>query len=265
MSEKPTYEELEEKVKELENRLIVLERNIAERRQAEQSLRESGEKYKTILTNIADGYFEIDLAGNFTFFNNSMCKILGYPKGELAGVNNRQYMSAGNAKKIFKAFNWVYKTGRSFKASNWELIRKDGSKCHIEASVALTKNSEGRPIGFRGIAHDITDHLRSVEEVKSAKSFLDMVVDMSPFAMWISDRRGTVLRTNQSLREALDIADKDLVGKYNVLNDANLEIQGVMPMVKAVFENHEPARFIIPWEAAKSRQYRFQRHTKSIH
>ncbi len=48
MSEKPTYEELE-------NRLIVLERKIAERRQAEQSLRESGEKYKTILTNIADG------------------------------------------------------------------------------------------------------------------------------------------------------------------------------------------------------------------
>jgi len=41
-----------------------------------------------------------------------------------------------------------------------------------------------------------------------------------------------------------------IIGKYNVLKDVNLEIQGVMPMVRAVFEKHEPARFSIPWKAA---------------
>jgi len=46
-----------------------------ERKHAEEALRESEEKYRTILEKIEDGYYEVDLAGNFTFFNDSMCRI----------------------------------------------------------------------------------------------------------------------------------------------------------------------------------------------
>ncbi len=57
-----------------------LKNEIIERKRAENSMVQSEEKYRTILENIEDGYYEVDVAGNFTFFNNSMCKILGYPK-----------------------------------------------------------------------------------------------------------------------------------------------------------------------------------------
>ena len=50
-------------------------------------LRQSEEKYRTILESIEDGYFEVDLAGNFTFFNDSICEILGYSRDELIGMN----------------------------------------------------------------------------------------------------------------------------------------------------------------------------------
>ena len=123
---------------------------------AEKALRESEEKYKNIIENIEDGYFEVDIAGNFTFFNRSMSKILGYSKDELIGLNNRRYMDAENAKKVFDAFNSVYKTRRPYKGFDWELIRKDGSKCYVETSVALKLDLKGNPIGFQGIARDIT-------------------------------------------------------------------------------------------------------------
>ena len=66
-------------------------RDITERKRAEESLRQSEEKYRTILENIQEGYFEVDIAGNYTFFNDSMCLMHGYPKKELMGMNNRQY------------------------------------------------------------------------------------------------------------------------------------------------------------------------------
>ena len=61
-----------------------------ERKQAEEALRESAEKYRTILEKIEDAYYEVDLAGNLTFFNDSMCRIWGYPREELMGMNDRQ-------------------------------------------------------------------------------------------------------------------------------------------------------------------------------
>ena len=46
------------------------------------ALQESEKKYRTLLANIEDGYWELDLAGNFTFFNHTVCKYLGYPENE---------------------------------------------------------------------------------------------------------------------------------------------------------------------------------------
>jgi PAS domain S-box-containing protein len=91
-------------------------------------LRKSEEKYRTILENINEGYYEVDPAGNFTFFNDSMCRILGYPPEEMMGMNNRQYTDKENAKKLYETFTEVYKTGESAKGSDWYIIRKDGTK-----------------------------------------------------------------------------------------------------------------------------------------
>ncbi|MBC8440951.1 MAG: PAS domain S-box protein [Deltaproteobacteria bacterium] len=138
--------------------------DITERIWAEEMLRDSEEKYRTILESIEDGYYEVDMKGNFTFLNDSMCKILGYSKDELTGLNNRRYMDEENAKKIFKTFNRVYKTGQPYKAIDWELIRKDGSRCYVETSVALKRNSKGQPIGFQGIARDISERKKVEKE-----------------------------------------------------------------------------------------------------
>jgi two-component system, cell cycle sensor histidine kinase and response regulator CckA len=134
------------------------------RKEAEEALRSSEEKYRTILENIEDGYYEVDIAGNFTFFNDSMCRIYGYPREELMGMNNRQYTDQENAKKSFKAFNRVYRTGESTKEFDWEIIRKDGTKRCIETSVCLMKDSSGNRIGCRGIVLDITERKRAEEE-----------------------------------------------------------------------------------------------------
>ncbi len=121
MEGKPSHEELQKRIKELEKEAV-------ECKQAEEALRESEEKYRTILEIIEDSYYEVGIRGNFTFFNDSMCKILGYPRDELMGKNNREYMNRENAKRVYQAFNKVYTTRKPDKGFDWGFIRKDGAK-----------------------------------------------------------------------------------------------------------------------------------------
>jgi PAS domain S-box-containing protein len=147
-----------------DGRVVVILSDITERKRTEDALRESEEKYRTILENIEDGYFEVDIAGNLTFFNDSLCRMLGYSKDEMIGMNNRKYTDQENAKKLYEAFNKVYRTGEPIKGFGWEVVAKDGTKLFGEVSVSLIKDSKGQPAGFRGIARDITERKRAEEE-----------------------------------------------------------------------------------------------------
>jgi PAS domain S-box-containing protein len=147
-------------------------KDITERRLAEEALRQSEEKYRNILQSMEEGYYEVDLAGNFTFVNSSACRIHGYPKEELIGMNDRQWTDKENAKKIFQAFNKVYRTGESGAACDYDLIRKDGSRRSVEVSISLREDSLGKPIGFRGLVRDITDLKRAYEEMKRMVSHI---------------------------------------------------------------------------------------------
>lgn len=138
-------------------------RDITTRKESEAALRESEERYRTILNSIEDGYYEIDLSGSFTFFNPSMCRILGYSAEELAGMNDRQYMSTQGAKRAYRAFSEVFNKGTLPRPFETEMIRKDGTIIHTETTFSLIRDENGCGVGFRGILRDISDRKRAEE------------------------------------------------------------------------------------------------------
>ena len=141
-------------------RVIESVRDVSEMVHMHERVRESEEKYRTILESIEEGYYEVDLAGNFTFLNDAMCRIRGFSRDELMGMSNREYMNPETAKRVYKIFNEVYRTGKPVKRVEWESIAKDGTINYGEASVLLMKDSNGQPIGFRGIVRDVSERKR---------------------------------------------------------------------------------------------------------
>jgi len=198
---------------EMRQRIAELEALETERKRAEEALRESEEKYRTILESIEDGYFEVDIRGNFTFFNDSMCKISGYTKDELMSMNNRQYMNQENAKKVYQTFNKVYTTGKPDKGFDWEFIRKDGTKRYVETSVSLMKDAEGQRIGFRGIIRDVTEKKQIEADLIQTKNFLQNIFNSSIDGITTTDLQGNVIYTSPRAKDILGYKQEKIIGK----------------------------------------------------
>jgi PAS domain S-box-containing protein len=175
----------------------------------------SEEKYRTILQSIAEGYYEVDLAGNFTFFNDSMVGILGYSKDELMGMNNRRYMSEETSKKVYHTFNEVYQTGRTSKAFDWELIRKDGTRRYLEISVSLARDSKGQPTGFYGIGRDVTERKQAEEALQASEEKYRTILQSIEEGYYEVDLAGNFTFFNESLVKNLGYSREELLGMNN--------------------------------------------------
>ena len=181
------------------NKTVLKDYAILKKRVTKQPNSKSAEKYRTILENIEDGYFEVDLAGNFTFFNDSVCRVMGYPREELMGMNNRQYIDKEELKKVFQTYNKVYKTGKPINQFGWQIIKKDGAKRYIEGSIFLQKDSSGKPKGFGGIVRDITERKKAEENLRDEEQKFRALAEQSSDIIILINREGIITYENPAI------------------------------------------------------------------
>jgi diguanylate cyclase (GGDEF)-like protein/PAS domain S-box-containing protein len=174
--------------------VVFSSRDITERKKAEKALLNSEEKYRQILENIDDGYYEVDLDGHFTFFNDVLPRFLGYAHEELSRENFKITMDEQNVKKVFKVFHGVYLTGVPARLVEFEIKRKDGSKAYVESSVSLIRDTEGEPIGFRGVVRDIAER-KQFQDMLHAMAITDQLTGLY-------NRRGFITLAEQQLKYA---------------------------------------------------------------
>ena len=142
---------------------------MAKRQETEKALSASEEKYRSIVENIEDGYYEVDMAGNFTFLNDALCKILGHARNQMLQMNYQKVMDEENAGKLFEAFSSILESRRAVKALDMKLTRQDGSDCFVEVSASLIQDTTGQPLGFRGIVMDVTER-RQADALRQEKA-----------------------------------------------------------------------------------------------
>ena len=189
---------------------LVIIRDISERHQVEQALHDSEEKYRTILDNLEDGYYEVDRAGNLIFFNESLSKILGYSREEILGMNFKHYVDEKTASIVFQTFNKVYRTGRPTKAFNWEIIRKDQTRKIVEASVSLMVDDNKQARGFRGIVRDITDRKKTEDALKESEQKFRVITERTMTGVCILQDR-VIKYANQALADIMEYSIEEML------------------------------------------------------
>jgi PAS domain S-box-containing protein len=179
-------------------------RDVTERKQMVEALRYSEETYRTIVEEIEEGYYEVDLAGNYIFVNNAACRQFGYSKEELIGMNYRAIIPKENVESVYKAWNKVYRTGEPLKLYPFAGIRKDGTQIFLENSVSPLRNKEGKIIGFRSISRDVTERKKAEEEYQT-------IIRTAMDGFWLADMQGHFLEVNESYCDLIGYSRDELL------------------------------------------------------
>jgi len=184
-----------------------------EHKLTEEKLRKSQEKYRNILETIDEGYFEVDLAGHMTFFNESLCRMYGYPREELTGMPYKRYTDEENAQRLFKVFKKIYTTGSSSPRYDYDLIRKDGTKRSLEGSAYLIKDSANHPAGFGGIVRDVTEYKHMEEAIRQSEVRYRSILESTHEGYFESDLAGKLTYANDAFFQNIGYPQEELIGK----------------------------------------------------
>jgi two-component system cell cycle sensor histidine kinase/response regulator CckA len=145
------------------------------REEKEKELLKSEEKYRSIIENMENGYYEVDIDGNLTFFNEPLAEILGHSIDQLPGLNYSRYMDPVTADAVRRRFDAIRRTGQSEKLARYSILRPDGNRRTLDASAALITDNTGRGIGFRGVVLDVTERLNAELEKKKMEDRLQQI------------------------------------------------------------------------------------------
>ncbi|MGM0652669.1 MAG: diguanylate cyclase [Bacillota bacterium] len=133
--------------------------------ETESALIKSEQRYRDILDTMEEAYYETDLKGNITFFNDAGLRLFGgYTDDEARGMNYKFLYK--DSSQAFEAFNNVFLTGKPHKGLVLEMIRKDGSTFYGEISIALLNDNDGYITGFKGIGKDVTERIENERRLK---------------------------------------------------------------------------------------------------
>jgi two-component system, cell cycle sensor histidine kinase and response regulator CckA len=185
--------------------------DITERKQAEDALRESEEKYRSLIENMQDAVFRADLDGNITFNSPSASRILGYQTpGDIIGMNLIKdfYLNPEVRDKIQEELK------NNGKLTNFEidLKRKDGSVVKVVTNSQYSYDANGVICGFEGIYHDITEQAKAEGAIKKSEALLRSIFEASPAGIALAAGR-VFTKVNNAMCVITGYSEEELIGK----------------------------------------------------
>jgi len=158
MPNKRTYEELEQRIEELEKEVLA-------HRMEEEALQENEERFRSLVETISDWIWEMDRNGVYTYVSSKVKNLLGYEPEELIRKTPFDFMPPEEARHFAREFSAIVASRKPFKALENQNIHKDGRLVIMETSGVPIFDVNGRFCGYRGINHDISER-KQVEKEK---------------------------------------------------------------------------------------------------
>jgi PAS domain S-box-containing protein len=210
-------------------------RDVTDRKQAEETVRESEKKYRTILESMEEAYFELDLSGNMIFFNHAAQRTLKYLPEELLGMNYQRYSNPEAANRMFEIFHDIYGTGKSAKVVDFEILTKDGVIITLEMSASLMRDHDGQPIGFRCLARDITERKRADEALRESEEKYRSLASTED-SMYLIDRDCRYLFVNEKHLQRLRLSQEEVISRSYADLHSEADTIAFTKSVQKVFE-----------------------------
>ncbi len=196
--------------------ILAITRDVSERQQADEALRESEERYRDLFENANDIVFTTDLEGNFTSFNKAGELITGYTRAEVVEQGTLESFTQSFRKAVLEMLE-NRTSGKSKTRYELALTSKEKQELILELSVRLITKS-GKPVGVQAIARDITERKRADEEraklvkqLEAERTLLQAVLRQMPAGVLIAEApSGQVILVNEQAAKIMRRPVNDL-------------------------------------------------------
>jgi PAS domain S-box-containing protein len=184
-------------------------RDITERKRMEDALRNSEARFREMANLLPQIVFEIDSKGNYTFVNRSGIASVGYTEEEiLSGLNALQTFIEPDRARIKKNIGRAL-AGEELATTEYTALRKDGTTFPVIIHSTPIIH-EGKPVGLRGIAMDITERKRMEEALRESERRFREMTDMLPETVLEQDLNGNYTFMNPAGLKAIGYDEGDL-------------------------------------------------------
>lgn len=242
--------------------IVVISRDITQRKQAEEALRESEARARRLIESNIIGVIVADFSGNILEANDVFCNIVGYTQEEvLSGKANWAEMTPPEYRHLdVQAMEEMQQTGTHTPFEK-EYIRKDGTRVPVLVGTGYIDGSNQMGVGF---AIDLSESLRHAtlrkraeQELRISETRFRALVDQSPLSTQIMAPDGRIIQVNRAWEKLWGIT-LDQIPEYNLLKDEQLVAKGIMPYIQRAFAGEAVAIPPIIYDVSELGNYQDQ-------
>ncbi|MFO8011206.1 MAG: PAS domain S-box protein [Dehalococcoidia bacterium] len=180
--------------------------DITEREEAVQALRESEEKYRSLVENINDVIFTLDTEGNFTYLSPAIEQISGYHPDELTGENFSEFVHPDDLGTVTTSMERTI-TGLT-EPVEFRVYNKSGEIRHVRTSSRVIKES-GQIKGVTGVLTDLTEAKRAEDALRESERRFQAMFESMKDGVVLADLEGIIVEVNDAVLNIGGFEDRD--------------------------------------------------------
>lgn len=188
--------------------------DITESKAAQEALRLSEERFRTVFNNAASGMVTLSPEGRFLEVNEAFCNFTGYSREELLRLRVREITHHDDLEDTTKNYRRLVDGQNRVIDYHKRYLRKDGSVVWGHVSMALVQDADEQPLYSIGLVQDVTESRRVQDQIRESKQMLQLVLDYIPQAVFWKDRTSVYLGCNRNFARTAGVeCPQDLIGK----------------------------------------------------
>ena len=167
---------------------VAVSRDITARKQAEQSLRQSEERFRRLVEHIHDALITDDDAGKITFANDQFLALFGFQREQLPRLKLEDYVAPEWREQLRDRHDRRLRGETVPARFEYEGLRQDGRRLWLEVDVVPLKDGTGRAIGTQSAIRDITERKQAEEALRQSEERFRVALKHSPITVFSQDR-----------------------------------------------------------------------------
>jgi len=191
---------------------ISIQRDITERKRAEEALKESKERFRALTESTSDWVWEVDENAAYRYASPKVKELLGYDPEEIIGKTPFDLMTPEDAKRVAAEFGAVVEAQKPFDRLENVNMHKDGRIVLLETSGVPIFDAGGKFQGYRGIDRDITERKKMEQRLQEKTELFDAILSNVPICVSRLDSNGTHTLSLGSGLKRVGLKENQLIG-----------------------------------------------------